>query len=147
MSDYAVLDPVLAIAHHVLAFGVAALIAYELATVRADMSISACRRLARADGAYGLSALALIAVGVARAVYAAKGWDYYADSVFFWCKLAAFAVVGVLSVIPTLAFLRWRRGQASPDAREIARVRRLIWAQALVFPVIPTCAALMARLA
>ena len=43
-------------------------------------------------------------VGFARANFAAKGWAYYSHNSFFWSKIGTFALVGVLSIIPTIAF-------------------------------------------
>lgn len=63
---------------------------------------------------------------MARAKYAAKGWDYYQHNPYFWAKMAAFAIVGMLSIPPTIAFIRWKRAlkqnpQFAPDAGAIAQ--------------------------
>jgi len=60
------------------------------------------------------------------------------------------AIVGLLSILPTLAYLRWRRAarlDASfvPAESEIARVRRIVWFEVRVFAFIPLFAAAMAR--
>ena len=38
--------------------------------------------------------------------------------------LGTFIVIGLLSVPPTLAFLKWRRAGASPTDEAVAKVRR-----------------------
>ena len=81
---------------------------------------------------------------------AAKGWDYYAVNAWFWAKIAAFAVVGLLSITPTVMLVRWRRRASSqpafsPDAAEVLLARRFMWAEAAVFGLIPIFAAAMAR--
>jgi putative membrane protein len=48
-------------------------------------------------------------VGFSRAIYAAKGWAYHETNGFFWAKIAAFVAVGLLSIIPTIQIIRWRR--------------------------------------
>ena len=64
--------------------------------------------------------------------------------------LLMFALVGALSIPPTLRILAWR-GKAKldpgfePPAGEIAAVRRYMHAEAVVFVLIPVFAALMAR--
>ena len=58
---------------------------------------------------YGLLAGLIVVVGFSRAIFAAKGWTYYEHNALFWAKLATFALIGLLSVPPTLAYLRWRR--------------------------------------
>jgi putative membrane protein len=64
--------------------------------------------------------------------------------------MALFAAVALISVAPTFSFLVWRRrvrAEASfrPPAREIARLRMALYAEAGLFALIPLCAAAMAR--
>ncbi len=103
------------------------------------------RRIAKIDIWYGLIAALILAVGFGRAVFAAKGWHYYSHNLFFWLKLATFAVIGLLSVPPTLAFIRWRGAGDAPAAAEIAQVRRLLLAELVLFAALPVFAAAMAR--
>ena len=84
-------------------------------------------------------------IGFSRAVFAAKGWDYYSHNLFFWAKIGTFAVIGALSAWPTISFLRWRREKRVPDDSQIAIVRRFLWAQLLLFPLLLVFAAAMAR--
>ena len=53
-------DLLLAIVHHLLAFGIAAAITAELVLVRSGMQPSAVRLAARYDAAYGLLAVGLL---------------------------------------------------------------------------------------
>ena len=99
---------------------------------------------------YGILATLIIVVGVSRVVFAAKGWGYYSVNYFFWAKMAAFAMVGLMSIAPTLAILRWRRALAKdaaflPAAGDISGVRRFLWLEVFFFMFILAFAALMAR--
>src|SRR6185503_9076045 len=98
MSDFTARDLHFAMAHHLLVFTLAGMLAFELGAVRARMEMLDVVRLARADTWYGILAAAIIVVGFSRAVLAAKGWAYYSVNLFFWAKIAAFAVVGILSI-------------------------------------------------
>jgi hypothetical protein len=85
-------------------------------------------------------------VGFSRAIYAAKGWAYYEANGFFWAKIAAFATVGLLSIIPTIKIIRWRRALTAdpaflPAAPDIGGVRRYLWAEVALFAFIPVFAA------
>ena len=151
MFDYATSDLVLAIAHHVLVFALAGIIAFELAAVRPGLAADTAVRVARVDAWYGVLAAAIVVVGVLRLAYAAKGWPYYEANPYFWAKMAAFAVVGLLSIAPTMAFVRWRRSiranpAFTPQAAEVARIRRFLWIEGAVFMLIPIFAAAMARI-
>ena len=70
------------------------------------------------DAWYGALAGLILIVGFSRAIFAAKGWAYYAHNAFFWAKIGTFIAIALLSVPPTLAFLKWRRTGASPTLKE-----------------------------
>jgi len=150
MTDFATRDLVLAIAHHLLIFSFAAALAFQITVTRRAMTADDIVRLARVDIWYGLLAAAILAVGICRAVFAAKGWHYYSVNIFFQAKLGAFAIVGLLSIMPTRAIRRWRRALARdtaflPPPDEIGRIRRILWLEVLFFAMIPAFAAAMAR--
>lgn len=144
-------DLVLAIVHHLIVFGIAAVLAAELALMRpAAMSPHTVRLLGRFDALYGALAAAIVAVGFARVWFGAKGADFYLHNPVFWAKVGSFGVVGLISVRPTLRILAWqtaleRDGGFVPAAAEIAGMRRLMLAEIHVFALIPVFAALMAR--
>ena len=138
-------DLMFAVAHHLCMFVLFAVLMFELAVLRRGIGAPQAALLARVDRAYGLLAMAMIALGFARAVYAAKGWDYYSHNAFFWAKIATFALVGALSAMPTRAFIQWRRAGGAPAGAEVLRVRGFLGAQLVLFALIPVFAAAMAR--
>jgi putative membrane protein len=150
MIGYPTIDLTLAIAHHLLIFSLAGILAFEIGVVGASMKREAVLRVGRVDAWYGILALAIIVVGFSRAIFAAKGWAYYSVNMFFWAKMAAFAAVALLSIAPTIRIIGWRRALAqnaefAPAAADVLAVRRFLWAEAAFFALIPTFAAVMAR--
>jgi putative membrane protein len=139
------LDLTLAVAHHILIFGIFGVLFAEFILVRPGMDQAMVARIAATDLWYGIMAGLIILIGFSRAIFAAKGWDYYSHNLFFWAKIGTFALIGALSVLPTISFLRWRREQRAPDAGQIGSVRRFLWAQVLLFPLLLAFAAAMAR--
>ena len=140
-------DLLLASAHHLLVFSLAAIIAAEWVLVRPGLSGDRLGLLAKIDGAYGGVAVAVIAVGIGRVVFGLKGWEYYVSNHAFWAKMAAFLAVGLMTIQPTRRILAWRKlpaGQPVADD-EIRSVRGWIKAQIAVFALIPIFAAAMAR--
>lgn len=87
----------------------------------------------------------IVIVGFSRAIFAAKGWDYYLHNVFFWAKIGTFAVIGLLSVPPTIAYIRWKRANLAPNDGQIAMIRRYLWIEFPLFALLPAFAAAMAR--
>ena len=143
-------DLSLAILHHLLVFTLFAIFAVEMALVRRGLGAGGVARLARLDAAYGALAMAVLAAGFARAFWGLKGWEYYSVYWVFWAKVGAFALVGILSITPTLRFRRWAvaaradAGHVVPDG-EIVEIRRWLHAEGAVLLLIPVLAAMMAR--
>jgi putative membrane protein len=143
-------DLVLAIFHHLLVFSLAAIIGAEFVLIRGDLPAVTLKRLAGLDRHYGIIATLIIIVGIGRVFYGLKGWEFYVYNWVFWAKMAAFAVVGLLSIIPTIRFISWNRQAAAGagfqvPAAELASVRTYIRAEAVIFLLIPVFAAAMAR--
>lgn len=139
------LDLVLAIVHHLLVFSLVAVAVVEFVNVRSGMDVAAVRRIAAIDSWYGILAGLIIFVGFGRAIYAAKGWYYYAHNLFFWAKIGTFVVIGLLSIPPTLAYLKWRNAGAAPTDGAVAGVRRYLWIEVVLFAPLLAFAAAMAR--
>ena len=143
-------DLLLAIAHHLLVFSLAAILAIELATVRPGLTGAGLRRLGIVDLHYGLIAALILIVGFARVYMGVKGPEAYLGNWTFWAKIGAFALVGLLSAPPTLRILQWRkRARAEPGfalgAAEVKAVRPFLIAELAVFALIPVFAAMMVR--
>jgi putative membrane protein len=139
------LDLVLAIVHHFLVFGLFGILFAQFIAVRPGMSNIAVARVASIDLWYGLFAGAAVVIGLCRAIYAAKGWGYYSHNAFFWAKLGSFAAIGLLSIPPTLAFIRWRRSNMAPDEAAVRKTRLYLHVELTLFAVVLVCAAAMAR--
>jgi putative membrane protein len=142
---HAMLDLTLAIAHHLLVFTLYGIVFAEFFALRQSLGGHALARLARLDLVYGLNAGLIIVVGFSRAIFAAKGWHYYAHNGFFWAKIGTFALIGLASIPPTLAYLRWRKAGAEPSALEIKRVRFYLHLELGLFVPLLGFAAAMAR--
>ena len=143
-------DTITAWLHFVLIFAIVGSLTAELVLCRHPLTKAVIARLARFDMVYGLSALGLLLVGFGRATGFAKGWSYYAQEPWFWVKIALFATVGGLSILPTMKFLRWNKtakdlAEISIDAAEVQRIRRHIHAELGLLPFIALAATLMAR--
>ena len=140
----------MAFLHHVFAFTLTACIVYEFIAYRKNMGIAEMRRIQRVDLAYGISAGLLILVGVLRVFFFEKGPNFYMNNPFFWLKMNAFLVVGLLSIDPTIRYIRWNRTLRQNGVPEISdseyrRTRLLLWLEVIGIAVILLAAALMAR--
>lgn len=138
-------DALLAYLHHLAVFGVAAILAAEVALLSSPLAPDRVRAISRWDAGYGAFAVLALGAGFARAVYGAKGWDFYAGNPVFWTKIGLFVVIGLTSISPTLHFRRWQRAGSAAPEDERRRMRRLVIGQAGLLALMPLAAALMAR--
>lgn len=140
----------MAFLHHLFAFTLVASLVYEFVAFRKGMTLEEARRIQRVDLAYGISAGLLLVVGLLRVFFYEKGVNFYVQSPFFWVKMAAFALVGLLSIDPTIRYIRWNRilkGNQPPalSEAEFKRTRLLLWLEVIGIGIILFAAALMAR--
>ena len=140
----------MAFLHHVAAFALVAAIAVELVLVKPPIDVERARKLQLADLATGLSAGAVLVVGMLRVLYFEKGAGYYFQNAAFLAKLSLFVLVALLSIYPTLRFMSWRssvkRGEApNVDAATLRTIRRFLHIELAGIVLLILCAALMAR--
>jgi putative membrane protein len=136
--------------HHAAAFIVVATLMVELVVLKGELTPTSARSVLRMDAAYGIAALVLLVVGFLRVFYTEKGAAYYFASGSFLTKLALFAIVGLISIYPTVTFLSWRRAlreQRVPDlaAGPRRKLRMLIHIELTLLFVIMLMAVMMAR--
>jgi putative membrane protein len=143
-----VLDLGLAILHHILVFGLVAMLMAERVMLRAP-TIDV-RRLARLDGGFGATAGLILIVGACRVVWGGKGWAYYEANPFFWAKVATFLIIGLVSIAPTIRFIAWLKALKidpafQPDEADRRKVRAALGVEALLLVPLLAFAAAMAR--
>lgn len=143
-------DLLLAVAHHILMFSLLGLLIIEMMMIRQGVTVSTVRRLATVDQVYGTVALLILVVGFCRVFFGDKGSAFYISNWVFWAKIAAFVLIGLLSIVPTMKIMQWRKAVAANPAHVVpvedaAAVRRFMHWQGMVFVLIPIFAALMAR--
>ncbi|WP_205954263.1 DUF2214 family protein [Pseudoxanthomonas winnipegensis] len=144
------MDFALAALHHLLLFGLIAMLVAESVLLSRPLDAAGVGRLLRLDRGYGLTAGLLLGAGLWRVFGGIKGADFYLHNPWFHAKLGCFVLAALVSLWPTLRFLRWRRaltGDAAflPSPAETARVRGAIRFQLGLIALIFVLAAGMAR--
>jgi putative membrane protein len=143
-------DALLAYLHYISIYTLIVFLTAEAVVLRPDMTPEIRRRLARYDAVFGMAALAVLVTGVLRVLYGAKGAAFYLHNPVFHVKIGLYILVGLLSIMPTVAILRWKKqGKTLPDfvptPAEIAKVRRWVMIESHLIIFIPLAAVLMAR--
>ena len=125
-------------------------LAVEFVLIPIELTLAKKRLLQRTDIVFGIAAGAILIIGFLRVFYFEKGADYYFSSATFVAKLSLFFIVGLLSIVPTIEFLSWRKSAAegrvpSIAPARLASVRRIIHIELAGVVLIVLCAAVMAR--
>lgn len=136
--------------HYVAMISIAVILVVEYRVCMPGMPGSRIRLLTRLDLLYMGVALLALGSGAARVVWFGKGAAFYLHNPVFYIKLALFLAVGLISIPPTLQYLRWMRSLNSAATTvaadyEVLRVRRHILIELTLFALIPLMATLMAR--
>jgi putative membrane protein len=136
--------------HFVSVFGIFATVFVEWQTLGPAPTCAEARRIQRCDRWFGIFASAVLIVGFLRVYYFEKGKAFYFSSPFFMAKMTLFLLVGLLSIYPTLRFVKWRadtrEGRAPTlGAGEYGRLLALLRAEVLLLLAVALCASLMAR--
>jgi putative membrane protein len=144
------LDAVLAYFHFIAIFTLFGFLTTEAVVIRRPLDANAVRLLGRVDLWYFGAAIAVLASGFLRLGLGAKGAEFYLSSWPIYVKIGLFLAVGLMSVYPTLAFIRWRReldhdaAWRVPEA-EHRRYRKVVMAEVHLAALIPVFAVIMAR--
>ncbi|WP_140632735.1 DUF2214 family protein [Methylibium rhizosphaerae] len=143
-------ESLLAYAHFVAILSLVVFITSEAALCRPEwMNAAVVQRLARVDMIYAASAVLVLLTGVARTVWGVKGAGWYWSQPLLHIKFTLFVVIGLMSIKPTLTFVRWKKALAAngslPAEAEVRSTRRLVMVQAHLMLLIPLAAVMLAR--
>lgn len=144
------LEAILAYLHLLAILTMVVFIASEAALCRVQwLNAAVVERLAKVDLIYGIAAVAVLATGVLRTWLGMKGTAWYWTNPLLHLKLTLFIIVGVVSIFPTLTYIRWRKtlraSGSLPNEVDISKTRKLVLVQAYLLAVIPLVAVFLAR--
>ncbi len=144
------LETLLAAFHLLAILTMVVFLVSEAALCRPEwMNPATVERLAKLDMIYGIAAAAVLLTGLARTYWGMKGGGYYWSNPLLHTKLTLFVIMGVISIFPTMRFLRWRKALRStgqlPAEAEVRKTRKLVMIQAHIIPLIVVVAVFFAR--
>jgi putative membrane protein len=140
----------MAFLHFLAVFGIFATVFLEWQTMSPAPTHAEARRMQVCDRWYGILAGVVLVVGFLRVFYFEKGSAFYAASPFFHAKLGLFIGVGLLSIYPTVRFIKWRartRQGLAPEVsdKEYRWIMFMLRAELVLLLGVAFCASLMAR--
>ena len=102
------------------------------------------RKLALIDGIYGLAAVVTMIAGLLLWFKVGKGSAFYTPNHLLHLKVGLFAVMALLSIYPTVFFLKHRKTKAESTPIPKAIIM-LVRCELLILLIIPALASMMAQ--
>ena len=118
--------------------------------MRSPLDARTIRLLGRVDIGYAISAAVVLLTGMLRLGFGAKGADFHLNAWPAYVKVGIFLTVGIISVKPTLEFIKWRRALDHDPAWQLpaaeqAAMRRIVMIEVHLAALIPVFAVMMVR--
>ena len=145
-----IVSALFAFLHFFAVFGIVATVFLEWQTMSRTPTFAEAKRIQLCDRWYGIFAVLVLIVGFLRVYFFEKGHAFYTANPFFHAKLGLFVAVGLLSIYPTIRFIRWRpqtsKGQApAVTEQEYRRIMAVLRIELILLLGMALCASLMAR--
>ena len=132
--------------HFICIFAIVGALVAEHLLLKPVLSRQEIARLARIDAVYGLAAIALVAVGLTLWLGGyGKPAEFYSTNPVFHTKLTLFVGIGLLSVYPTVFFLKHRKGDPNEPINVPSVIFWMLRLEILLLFIIPLLAGLMAK--
>lgn len=109
------------------------------------MTRKAIRRLSIVDAVYGIGALTILGAGFVLWFVVGKPAAFYSDGWIIYTKLALFGVVGTLSIIPTMYFLKERKGAPEEMVEIPAKMKMIVRIELTILFLIPLLGVMLAQ--
>lgn len=132
--------------HFISIFAIVGTLVSEHMLLKPQMTRAEIGKVARIDAVYGLAALSLLTVGLTLWLGGfGKPSEWYTKNWIFHTKLTCFILIGLLSIYPTMFFIKNRKGEAGEVVAIPKMVVMMIRMELLLLFVIPLLAGLMSR--
>lgn len=105
--------------------------------------------LAKIDGVYGIASIFVVGAGMAMwfgfdAGLGFKPSAWYMENPIFHLKYGLFVLVGILSIWPSIFFMRQRKGDQEKDIQIPDHIRAIVRIELIILSLIPILAVLAA---
>ncbi|MEO9474694.1 MAG: DUF2214 family protein [Cyclobacteriaceae bacterium] len=130
--------------HFLSIFGMLSFLVAELVMVKKSLTRSQISLIGKVDGLYGLASVLVVGAGFMLWFGVGKPAAFYNNPIFH-VKVGLALVVGLISIAPTVFYIKNRKGAPNDIVEVPARIRKLIILQLTVLGLIPLLAVLMAN--
>ncbi len=131
--------------HFISIFAIVGTLVSEHLLLKKEMTPTELDRLSKIDAVYGLAAVTLLGVGLTLWLGGiGKPSIYYTQNWIFILKISLFGVIGLLSIYPTIFFIK-KRKSVEQKVKIPSSIFWMLRIELLLLFIIPLLAGLMAR--
>lgn len=144
------MSAIVAFLHHIAFIVIMLTLSTEMLMLKQPLTLTSARKIQTYDAIYGVSAILILIIGGLRVMYFEKGADYYLHSAPFIAKMILFIIVGLISIHPTVTFIKWGKSLKQgivptlSDAQN-RKLRMIIHVELTLLVLMILCAAMMAK--
>jgi len=132
--------------HFISIFAIVSSLVSEHLLLKKSLTRSEVGKIARIDAVYGMAALTLLIVGLTLWLGSfGKPSIFYSKNWIFHTKITLFLTVGILSIYPTIFFIKNRKGKQDEVINIPKSIFWMLRFEILLLFIIPFFAGLMAR--
>lgn len=132
--------------HFISIFGIVGTLVSEHLLLKPEMNRAELTRLSRIDAIYGLAALTLLGAGLTLWLGGVgKPTIFYSKNWIFHLKITCFLAIGLLSIYPTLFFIKNRKGDQNEMVKTPKAIFWMLRIELVLLLIIPLLAGLMSR--
>lgn len=134
-------------AHFIGIFAIVGSLTVEHLLLKPQMTRAEIKRLSIIDSIYGIGAIVAVVAGLILWFgNVGKPAEFYTKNFVFHTKVTLAVLMGILSLFPTIYFIKNRKGASPEELVDIpSRIIMLIRIQLFLLLLIPLLATLMAR--
>ncbi|MFT5834284.1 MAG: putative membrane protein [Cognaticolwellia sp.] len=133
--------------HFVFIFIVVSTVVAEHLLLKPQLTKAELQRIARIDGLYGISSIFVVAAGLYLWLgEIGKPAAFYTENHLFLTKVGLFVIVGLLSIHPTIFFLKNQKGEDDTELVDIPKsIKIVLRIELLILFTMPLLATMMAK--
>lgn len=106
---------------------------------------AAIRRLSIVDAVYGMGALLILGAGFVLWFGVGKPAAFYSEGWIVYTKLGLFGVIGAVSLIPTMFFLKERKGNPDEIVEIPGKMKMILRIELTLLLIIPLLGVMLAQ--
>ena len=132
--------------HFISIFTIAGVLTAEHLLLKKRLTRKEIRKLSQIDAVYGLAALSLLAAGLTLWLGGVgKPTEFYSGNPVFHFKLTLFVLIGLLSIHPTVFFIKQSKGNPQEEIPIPQSIFWMLRIELLLLLIIPLLAGIMAK--